>query len=80
MVHATDGDTYMSDGSWQPTTRLRFVMYTSPLGTTPPQKILQQWWAPDMPGYMRDPLVGEWRDVPVSDDPGPLGVRPHDQG
>jgi hypothetical protein len=28
-------------------------------------RILQQWYAEDMPAYMRDQAKGEWRDVPV---------------
>jgi hypothetical protein len=56
---------------WQPTTRLRFVNYTSPLNASPvsgARKILQQWWAPNMPAYMQDPTVGEWRDVPLMEE------------
>lgn len=29
--------------------------------------ILQQWWAPDVPDYMRSG-TGEWRDVPVEEE------------
>ena len=27
--------------------------------------VLQQWWAQDLPTYMRDVAKGEWRDVPL---------------
>jgi hypothetical protein len=59
---------------WQPTARLRFVVRTVDITADMPpnfmkatrdMRILQQWYAPDMPGYMRDPTVGEWRDVPI---------------
>jgi hypothetical protein len=26
-------------------------------------RVLQQWWAPAVPAYMRNPIDGEWRDV-----------------
>lgn len=48
--------------AYVPTPRLRFV-YRDTLSEG--LRVLQQWFAPDMPGYMRDPKVGEWRDVPV---------------
>jgi hypothetical protein len=31
------------------------------------QRFLQQWFAPDVPGYMRRDAEGEWRDVPVEE-------------
>ena len=55
-----------------PTTKLRFVkrrFTTGPgdeIGDT--RTILQQWWAEDMPGYMRDLAKGEWHDVEVADE------------
>jgi hypothetical protein len=33
---------------------------------------LQQWWAPDVPGFMRSDNDGEWRDVPTIFDPPPV--------
>lgn len=49
-----------------PTARLRFIEREPPLGITGgPWKILQQYWAEDMPAYMRDQAKGEWRDVPL---------------
>jgi len=30
-----------------------------------PNFVLQQWWAQDLPSYMRDVAKGEWRDVEV---------------
>jgi hypothetical protein len=56
-----------------PTARLRFIEREGLTGLETPARILQQWFAPDMPGYMRDPNVGEWRDVPV----GIEAPRPH---
>jgi hypothetical protein len=43
-----------------PTPKLRFVV--RPVGPTM-QSVLQQWWAHDVPEYMREPNKGEWRDV-----------------
>ena len=28
-------------------------------------RVLQVWWAEDIPSYMRNSAKGEWRDVPV---------------
>ena len=49
-----------------PTERLRFVKREVPVpGATPIElRILQQWYAIDMPKYMRSG-EGEWRDVPL---------------
>jgi hypothetical protein len=47
----------------EPTPRLRWVPAGVPAETNP--MTLQQWWAPPMPGYLRDDSVGEWRDVPM---------------
>ena len=50
-----------------PTTRLRFVERLPDAGQPagPVRRILQQYFAEDMPGYMRDHAKGEWRDVEV---------------
>lgn len=51
---------------WKPTARLRFVARAVPTreGTAMLSvRILQQWFAPDVPAYMVDPTQGEWRDV-----------------
>jgi hypothetical protein len=49
---------------WRATPRLRWV--DRPTAGDPIRTVvLQQWWGPDLPGYMRDDSVGEWRDVPV---------------
>lgn len=59
----------MSHENYEPTPRLRFVEKDVPdhpgalSGTR--RRILQQWWAEDMPAYMRDRARGEWRDVPL---------------
>jgi hypothetical protein len=56
-----------ADG-WKPTARLRFVERAAATVKGKPTftaKILQQFWAPNMPAYMADPSVGEWRDVEV---------------
>jgi len=47
----------------RPTPRLRWKRIDDRTG--PPQLYLQQWWAEDMPSYMRDQAKGEWRDVPT---------------
>lgn len=61
----------MGNRDLAPTARLRWVYRDgrgdasdpeSPVRSVP---VLQQWWAEDLPGYMRDPTQGEWRDVPV---------------
>jgi hypothetical protein len=52
---------------WRATPRLRWV--DRPCGSAADDnavmRVLEQWWGPDLPGYMRDDSVGEWRDVPV---------------
>ena len=48
---------------WVPTARLRWV--TRPAQPPALERVLQCWHAPEMPGYMRDMRVGEWRDVPM---------------
>ena len=56
--------------NYAPTSKLRFIERRPPDDPVdgpaggPARKILQQWWAPDMPAYMRG-SDGEWRDVPV---------------
>ncbi len=60
----------MSTESYEATPRLRFVERLPPpeyveVGLTNKHRILQQWFAPPMPSYMRDPKVGEWRDIPL---------------
>jgi hypothetical protein len=53
--------------TWRPTARLRFV--ERPLAEYGEEhrgaRILQQWWGPELPSYMRDDSVGEWRDIPM---------------
>jgi len=54
----------------RPTPRLRWVQIKpvpdSRFGLAQVDfKMLQQWWAEDMPSYMRDQAKGEWRDVPT---------------
>lgn len=46
-----------------PTARLRWVERMVEEVFT--ERVLQQWWAPDVPGYMVRSDAGEWRDVPV---------------
>ncbi len=55
----------MSTESYEATPRLRFVERAIEGETPRMYRILQQWFAPPMPSYMRDPKVGEWRDVPL---------------
>jgi hypothetical protein len=63
-----------------PTPRLRWVATTTWSENAVPKAlapgvaedqltyhVLQQWWAEDMPGYMRNQAKGEWRDVPAED-------------
>jgi len=47
----------MSTTTLAPTARLRFTSAGK----------LQQWWAEDVPKYMRS-TSGEWKDVPTSDE------------
>ena len=47
-----------------PTSKLRFVERETSLDAENAQtmRVLQQWWAPDLPAFMRGG-EGEWRDV-----------------
>jgi len=58
-------------GDLVPTAKLRFVSRAVPPdtdgGTASIARILQQWWAPDVPAYMVDDAQGEWRDIPFVD-------------
>jgi hypothetical protein len=60
------------DGELAPTSRLRFVTRTIAAETVFKGEhtvlILQQWWGPNVPSYMVDPSVGEWRDVPLTEE------------
>jgi hypothetical protein len=49
----------------EPTARLRWVERPagSALDDNATMQVLQQWWAPAVPAYMRNPIDGEWRDV-----------------
>lgn len=57
--------------NFTPTPKLRFVERQIPVdpidgpASGPPRRILQQYWAEDLPSYMRDTAKGEWRDVPI---------------
>jgi len=53
-----------------PTAGLRFVLRDVRIGEDLVRntRILQQWWAPEVPRYMRGP-DGEWRDVELVDAP-----------
>ena len=50
-----------------PTAHLRFVERIGSLADDNCRtlKILQQFWAPDVPKYMVDSSQGEWRDIPM---------------
>ena len=50
-----------------PTARLRWVRTLKESGGALPNREyrLEQWHAPDVPKYMVDPAVGEWRKVEV---------------
>ena len=64
-------------GDLAPTARLRWVEREVPatelsegggavtLRGMTQWRVLQQWWAADVPSYMRATAEGEWRDVPV---------------
>lgn len=61
--------------SLAPTSKLRWVMRTEAEAppdadgmrwVPTPQRVLQQWWAADVPSYMRG-TEGEWRDVDTVD-------------
>lgn len=47
-------------GNWKPTGELRWFV-----AETEKHMKLQQFFAPEMPAYMRNKADGEWRDVPV---------------
>lgn len=48
-----------------PTTRLRWIDRAASLDAENAStvKVLQQYFAEDLPGYMRNDAKGEWRDV-----------------
>ena len=48
-----------------PTTRLRWIERAASLDSenSDTVRVLQQYFAEDMPGYMRNDAKGEWRDV-----------------
>ncbi len=56
-------------GDLAPTARLRWVERTppadSPAEANETVRVLQVWWAQDVPAYMRASALGEWRDVEV---------------
>ena len=61
----------MANEDWVPTPRLRFVKRREIADIDAPiVRILQQWFAADVPGYMRRDAEGEWRDVPVESEDG----------
>ena len=51
--------------NYVPTTRLRFIERAASLDAenSATLKVLQQYFAEDLPGYMRSEAKGEWRDV-----------------
>lgn len=49
---------------WIATARLRWL--DRPADTPARELVLQQWWGPELPSYMADPTIGEWRDVPMT--------------
>lgn len=57
----------MSDPrTWRPTARLRWVArFASATEDGVSMPVLQQFWGPEAPSYMRDDSIGEWRDVPM---------------
>lgn len=67
----------MANDDWVPTARLRFVEREVPLDnpgqlvTKRTVRILQQYWAHDVPGYMRKSAEDEWRDVVVEEETAP---------
>jgi hypothetical protein len=65
----------MSNSDWVPTARLRFVKREIPgvEGGVPAYtlRILQQYWAQDVPGYMRKSAEGGWRDVEIEEETAP---------
>ena len=46
-----------------PTARLRWV--DRPASDVYREMVLQQWWAPNVPSFMIDENIGEWKDVPM---------------
>jgi hypothetical protein len=56
--------------TWRPTMRLRWVERWAthvygPDQVAGPTLVLQQWHGPELPAYLRDDSVGEWRAVPT---------------
>ena len=52
------------NSDWRPSARLRWVTVPTALGEGTGSR-LEQWWGPELPGYMRDDRVGEWRAIPT---------------
>ena len=54
-------------GDFVPTPRLRWAPRKPP----GPKRVLEQWWAPSMPDFMRGArdTDGQWREVPVAESP-----------
>ena len=62
----------MANDDWVPTARLRFVKRREIADVDAPiVRILQQYWAQDVPGYMRKSAEGGWRDVEIEDETAP---------
>jgi len=65
----------MANEDWVQTAKLRFVhrvIESQPAKLSAVTKlILQQWFAADVPGYMKNHAEGEWRDVPVEEETAP---------
>jgi hypothetical protein len=55
----------MSNEKFVATSKLRWLR--RPLEGGPPQLYLQQWFAENLPSYMRNDTVGEWRDIETVD-------------
>lgn len=67
---------------WKPTARLRLIKRDNRSAEQRErhekegvayfyQPTLQQWYAPDVPSYMRTQSDGEWRDVLVEEETAP---------
>lgn len=54
-----------AEDRFSPTARLRWLKRPLSRRGAASEAILQQWYAPDVPAYMVDPMMGEWRDVTV---------------
>jgi hypothetical protein len=62
----------MANEDWVPTGKLRWLPRDGArIHASLPNIVLQAWYSPNVPGYMRRDAEGEWRDVVVEEETAP---------